>query len=435
MQQQGISRRRFLAGSALLLGSAYAARFGKVSAEAEASSLGKWNMAGPAPQVFIHYLPWFAVQKSATDPTVVWTAWKRSFPPAIHDPANRRPDGLRDIASIYYPLIGPYSSWSRTVVRYHLKTAKAAGATGFILDWNGPGTDSDKYIQGLLDEAHALGMKIAIMYEEKSNFVWPDYRDIKSRDQVVPNVVSDLQYLIDHYLHQPAYLTRNGAPLVLQFNGSGNGPIGPNYLTPAEWEQVMARLSQRIDYGRQGLDPAYSKSAACRYMWWDLVIPSDLSFNPEARQLVDKGGAEFFIAMMCPGFNDTGVWGWGGGPRITPREGLSLFKDTFDHAFVDGPELIQVVTWNDFNEGTVVEPTREFGFHYLDALATWLAVRAGRTADLDAIRAPFIEYVKTCSSEERTELPTSPYHTFLKKEPLDVSIPHYMDALKRQAGS
>lgn len=394
---------------------------------------GQWNLPGPAPHLLCHYMPWFSGGSSATAPAHAWEHWKLGPDSGHpHDPERRGADGRRDIASLLYPLIGPYNSGSRAVIRYHLRTAQAAGIQGFLVDWNGPGTYSDKQIPLLLDEAQKVGMKVGLFYEEKSNFVWPSYRDPKNRAEALNNALGDLRYVLDRYTRHPAYLKRDGLPLIFQFNGYGEGKIGPKYYTPAEWNQVMARLPQKIVYGRQGLDAAYSGSAQCRYLWWS-GAREDLGFNAQAQQMVRAGKASLFMAMVCPGFDDTGVWGWGGGPRVTPREGLSLLKDTFDHAFTGGPEIIQVVTWNDFNEGTVVEPTREEGFRDLDALATWWAAKTGRKTNLDAIRAPFREYARACSVTERAELPTPPYDASLARRPLTVAIPNYLTALAAKA--
>jgi hypothetical protein len=133
--------------------------------------------------------------------------------------------------------------------------------------------------------------------------------------------------------------------------------------------------------------------------------------------------------MICPQFDDQGVWGWGGGPRITPPEGLSLLKSTFDHSLLDGPELIQVVTWNDFNEGTFMEPSRENGFQYLDALATWWSSLSGSKPDLQAIRTPFLDYVSSCSPAEFSELPAAPYESYMAALSLEVSVPSYLNVL------
>lgn len=387
-----------------------------------------WNLPGAAPHLIFHYMPWFDM-----DPPVgggsAWQHWSWSGPKASHAPSHRRPDGLRDIASVYYPLIGPYSTAERAVVRYHMQTIKAAGGEAVAVDWIQPGTFSDKRIPLILDEAQRAGLKVTLCYEEKSNFVWPDLRNPKSRAEAVDYVVSDLTYVLRHYAVHPAFLRRGGKPVLFQFNGYGQGALGPRYLTADEYVQVMKRLPEPIVFGRQGLEPEYTSSTAFRFLWWSSDADAIRRFAKGARTLIGTGETQFFMSFISPGFDDTGVWAWNADkPRVSRREGLSMLYGSFQNAFTGDPELIQVVTWNDFNEGTVMEPTRENGFWYLDALATWWAERKGRrAADLSALRQPFLHYTETCSPAEKAELPAPPYDRYLERKSLKVTDPHLLE--------
>lgn len=64
---------------------------------------------------------------------------------------------------------------------------------------------------------------------------------------------------------------------------------------------------------------------------------------------------------------------------------------------------MQIVTWNDFPEGTPIEPTVEYGFRWLDAIEIWWAGVTGGTANLEDNRAPLREFLSTCSPNECAE--------------------------------
>lgn len=402
---------------------------------------GSWNLDGENPHLVAHYMPWFEVsrqpsQKSATKKPIAtrlpsswyddkedenvsprsWRHWKWENGGPIRDPEHRWSNGQRKIASVGYPLIGPYNSRSREVVRYHLKTAKAAGIEAFLIDWYGPGSFEDDRIALLLEEAGKVGMKIAICYEEKINF--EAFRNVETRQEAVANVVSDLAYVLENYASHPAYLKRNGLPFIYQFNGWGRGPVGPNLLTPAEWKEVFAELPSPVAYGRQNLDEEYYPPIQAGYVWWNPDEAWLRSVARRASELKQKGRLEFFLSMTCPGFDDTGVWGWGNGPRKVERNGISTLRKTFDISALGDPELVQVVTWNDFGEGTMVEPSREVGFWYLDALETWWGERTGRPVDLADNRQPFLDYAVNCSDEEKAELPETPFDPYLAEKSL-----------------
>lgn len=381
-----------------------------------APAAGPWNLPGKPPHLVAHYLPWFSGAAPAESGRPPWGHWKWDGGGPSRDPERRRDDGSRDIAAVRYPLIGPYDSASPAVVRYHLRTAAAAGVQAFLVLWYGPGSDTDHRISLLLEEAQRAGIKVALCYEEKTNF--PPYRRPACRDELIDTVAADLSYVLTHYGSHPAYLKRNGKPFVCQFNGSGAFRIGPKYLTSLEWQQVLSRLGGGIVYGRQGLEGAYHPPVAAAYDWWSNQSGASERFARGAAELRDAGRLDFFVTMLCPGFDDTGVWGWGAGPRKQERDGLRTLRHTFDRAFDGGPELVQVVTWNDFNEGTQVEPTREDGFWYLDAVETWWGERTGRPVDLADNREPFLDYARQCSPTERRELPPEPWGEYLKHRPL-----------------
>jgi len=410
------------------------------SEPAVAPAKAGWNLEGRPPHLVAHYMPWFEVSKDAAprkpspkpitsrvpsswyeDETAgenvkTWRHWKWENGGPIRDPERRWASGERKIASIGYPLIGPYNSRSREVIRYHLRTAKAAGIQAFLIDWYGPQTFEDDRVAALLEEAHKEGMKIALCYEEKINF--DGFRNSASRDEAVANVVDDLTYILEKYAAHPAYLKRDGIPFIYQFNGWGRGPAGPNLLTPAEWRDVLAELPSRVIYGRQNLDEEYYPPIQAGYVWWNPDGEWLKSVARRATDLRQKGRLDFFMSMVCPGFDDTGVWGWGKGPRKFERDGVSTLRSTFEISSLGEPELVQIVTWNDFGEGTMVEPTRDNGFWYLDAIETWWGSRTGRPVDLEDNRRPFLDYVAACSAEEREELPAAPYDGFMVPRPI-----------------
>jgi hypothetical protein len=364
---------------------------------------GPWNLPGKPPHLVAHYKAWFRVPASTPGASSAWAHWKRDGGDPAHDPERRGPDGLRDLASGAYPLIGPYDSGSREVMRYHLRTAKAAGIQAFLMGWRGPGSEEDRLVRPLLDLAGELGMRVALGYEEKANF--PPCRNPATREEAVAGAANDLAHLLREYGVHPAYLKRNGAPFVFQSNGEGAGALGPNAFTPAEIRAVLARLPSPVACGRQGADEAYHPPVPCAWVGWTPDAAVLDRFVRRANDLRREGRLQFTMSAVCPG---------------PERRGLSVFRDTFDRAFNGSPELVQVLSWNDFEEGTAVEPTRADGFWFLDALEVWWGELTGSRVDLADNRAPFEEFAGACSSAERAELPPRPWKALLAPRPLGV---------------
>jgi len=49
-------------------------------------------------------------------------------------------------------------------------------------------------------------------------------------------------------------------------------------------------------------------------------------------------------------------------------QGGKTFEQTLELAWQSNSGLIQIATWNDYGEGTTIEPTKEFAYRYLQIL-------------------------------------------------------------------
>ena len=114
-------------------------------------------------------MPWFKAAP-LPDGGIDWDHWQWFGKGTKHDPDDLRKDGHRDIASVYTPLIGPYHGLDSRVLEYHCLSARSAGIQGFIADWYGPNTYTDKVFTSLLTALSSCNMQGAICLEEKSWF-------------------------------------------------------------------------------------------------------------------------------------------------------------------------------------------------------------------------------------------------------------------------
>ncbi len=84
------------------------------------------------------------------------------------------------------------------------------------------------------------------------------------------------------------------------------------------------------------------------------------------------------VAGAFPGFHDiyqeAGVSASYG--RLDAADGDTL-RHTLDLALASDPDVVQLITWNDYGEGTTLEPTRETGYAYLEI------VQAARRASIE----------------------------------------------------
>jgi hypothetical protein len=159
--------------------------------------------------------------------------------------ANQNPNvmnamGQRQIASYYYPMIGPYASSDHDVIEYQLLLMKYAGLDGVLIDWPGTIKAYDypknlKNCEAIMALTAAVGLDFAIVYEDANVGAAASAGFVSNE---IAAGQADFAYAQSTYFGQSNYIHVNGAPLLLDF--------GPQTFTkPSDWDQVLAPLSPR----------------------------------------------------------------------------------------------------------------------------------------------------------------------------------------------
>jgi hypothetical protein len=310
------------------------------------------------PLILAHYMPWFESKSISGHWGWHWTM--NHF-----DPERSDPSGRRDIASHSYPLIGPYDSADPDVVEYHTLLMKIAGLDGVIADWYGS-EDFNDYAAihrrtGLLfDTLGRRGLKFAVCYEDRVLRAMSE-RGKWTADQAVEHARTHLRYCEENWFSRPQYVTWEGKPLLLVF--------GPDFLDRTQWEAALAGMRPA---------PAYftlherKLPAIGSFAWPPMWASKDGELDAkELDAYLDRFSKQEGLKIGCafPGFHDIykeastqPSHGF-----LDARNGETL-QHTMGRALELGSPIIQIATWNDFGEGTCIEPTREYGFRYLEAV-------------------------------------------------------------------
>ena len=123
---------------------------------------------GASKPLMVHYMPWFVSQLYPPSGYWGWHWTMNHFNPNVLD-AN----GQRQIASWYYPLIGPYDSIDPAVLEYHVLLMSLAGIDGVIVDWYGPDNFNDYAVNNqrtlaLFNYTRKAGLKFSLCYEDQT---------------------------------------------------------------------------------------------------------------------------------------------------------------------------------------------------------------------------------------------------------------------------
>lgn len=318
--------------------------------------------AGGEKLLLAHYMPWFATKEVSGEWGWHWTM--NHF-----DPGQKRWDDQREIASHDYPLIGPYDSGDDHAIECQALLMKLAGLDGVIIDWHGL-SDLNDHAQNhrntlkLIAWVKKAGLKFAVCYEDQA------VKPLKKGDDE-KQAKKDLEWAEKNFFADPGYVRQNGRPVLLVF--------GPQHL---QWKFDLP--SKPLVFGlphlagQHGLDGAFG--------WPPVAGGKSLSPEQWKKELgLVYARGQPFIATAFPGFKDiyklAGVHDSYGG--IDSRKGRT-FAESLDLAMKSGSFIIQIATWNDYGEGTMIEPTRNQGYRRLEALP-----RCGSKADL---RLPVVLY-------------------------------------------
>ena len=313
--------------------------------------------------VLVHYMPWFNTPEFGGGWGFHWTI--NSINPEVIV------DGERDIASNYYPLIGPYGSSDPAVIEYHLLLMKYAGADGVLVDWYGQqGTNPDvgsllANSNALIDRTDDAGLDFAVILED---------RFAASADQVGANV----GYAAANYFDRPNYVR----------TGAGNEPLmgvfGPiRFESPDQWGRILGAAGEPVTFLTLPYESAEAGSAADgEYHWiWEDENQDDYYARLDNFYRERAPGLDTVMGVAYPGFDDFFPEGGIGGTGFKiPTNGTETFGQTLELArqYDDQVDILQLATWNDFEEGTQIEPTREQGFDMLVRLQEFLGVPYGQ---------------------------------------------------------
>jgi hypothetical protein len=334
------------------------------------------------PLVLAHYMAWFAAPPRSE-------AWGWHWTMGSVDPGVMV-GGKARVASHYTPMIGAYDSGDPAVLEYHLLTMKLAGIDGVIVDWYGPADHHDyamihRNTALLFEMAGRLGMRVCVCYEDRvvSQMVLDG---VLRESERVARARADLEWLEREWFVLPHYARLAGKPLLLSFGFEG--------LREDEWAGVMAGRGDRVVYLSEHRRRAVAAGA------FDWPVPGEYPASVE-RFEAGSGGDGVRAPVAFPRFHDyygeAGVHAsWG---RIDD-DGGRTWDGTLGRALRSGAAVVQIATWNDWGEGTMVEPSVEFGFRDLEVL---LGVRGGRGVEggADDLRLPLRLLALRRLSEER----------------------------------
>ncbi len=309
------------------------------------------------PLVFVHYMPWFQADKAS--PTV----WGWHWTMGKLDP-NRIAGGQPELASHYHPVIGPYDSADPDVLEYHTLLMKVAGIDGVIADWYGQ-EDVNDYLfvhrstVALFDTAAKCGLQFAVCLEDRI-LATPRLATATTHPAVVACGKELLAFLVRTWMGQPGYLLISGRPALFVF-----GPIG---ATGEQWRDILATPRPEDGAVRPILLTLHHAVGPAEGVF-DWPLPNEGGVKRSLKFTASVAKPLVAVPVVYPRFHDFYLQaGVGPGYGSIDDDHGKTFSSLLKQALSTHAAVVQIATWNDWGEGTQIEPSVEFGYRDLEAI-------------------------------------------------------------------
>ena len=239
-----------------------------------------------------------------------------------------------------------YSSTDPAQVHRQITDMISRGIDGVIVDWYGPGNNEDAATKLVMKEAEAHpGFTFAIMVD-KGAIPWSGCPGCSAQQ----TLIRELGYIAQTYFPSPAYMRQNGQPVVTNFD------LDLHYSL--NWDTIRAAATGNpafIFQHSSGFTHAFTDGS---YSWVILASDFGMSYLGSFYQTGLAHPAEQAFGAAYKGFNDS-LAAWGA-KRVMGQQCGKTWLQTFAKIrsfYNSGNQLdaLQLVTWNDYEEGTEIE--------------------------------------------------------------------------------
>jgi hypothetical protein len=235
------------------------------------------------------------------------------------------------------------------------------GIDGVIVDWYGPNsTHHNRATKNTLASA-----------EQHQNFefaICEDWGAVKNSLDPTAQTISDLNYVWQTFAQSPAYMKRNGRPVIAFFGFEGQS-VDLTVVKAALTFNPLFIMRNSGGFSKTYSDGSFSWMAT-KTSGYDNYM--SLPYLDDFYAVGLKYSNQMMIGSGFKGFDDS-LASWSGGKHV-----LQYCGQTWLHSFAEAGRYfsannqlgqLQIVTWNDYEEGTAIEP----GVDNCVAITSWMS--------------------------------------------------------------
>ncbi|MGD1085608.1 MAG: glycoside hydrolase family 99-like domain-containing protein, partial [Verrucomicrobiota bacterium] len=282
----------------------------------------------------------------------------------------------------HYPARGAYDSQDPALVDAHILEAKSSGVSGFIATWWGQGTYEDRSFALLLARAEQKEFKASLYWETAPG---------SGREQI-DGAIADWVYVLSRYGANKAFLKVDQRPVIFVY-GRVMGQV-PLASWPAIIEETRAQAGDFLLIA-DGYQPAFARLFDGVHTYNNCAEVKDKSPDVlrtwAARNYADavslsRQHRRISCVTVIPGYDDTKVRKPG---LVASRQDGQTYAVLWEEAIRAQPDWVLITSWNEWHEGSEIEPSWENSSQYLKVTAKYApGFLAGKPSRLAARAEP-----------------------------------------------
>jgi hypothetical protein len=258
-----------------------------------------------------------------------------------------------------------YDSRDLNFVRGQMERARNAGIDSFAVTWNGPTGDWADRFKAMLDSA-GNGFTVAVHFETSL-----------MQDKSVNKAIENLRYIRDNYMNSPKYLHYEGKPVLFFWRAEDITSID-------NWQNIRNQVDPNHEqiWSIDGIDASVLRvfdglhlfSAA---KWDDNPVAKYKQFRNDVNgQQSRTGQRKYWLAGVTPGYDDRKYRQPG---EFRDRAGGGYYDKSWQAAIGSTPDMVTISTWNEWYEGSSIEPGEAWGNLYVDKTTQYTNQYKGTT--------------------------------------------------------
>jgi hypothetical protein len=261
-----------------------------------------------------------------------------------------------------------YNSDDPAAMARHVRSALDAGIDGFTEHWFAPGDRTDVNFATLLAQSQGTSFRSTVVFS----------RHIVGGGASQQTTIEALRYIMDRYSGNGNFLRLAGKPVIF-FTDMQRVALGAGQTPQQAWAAIRAQVDPAGNawWIAEGLDASYLDVFDGLYVLkiTHAAYPDDYvkasRWASQVRSWEQKTGkTKLWLGTISPGWDDLRSGCLPDvrvptAPHKRGRDDGAFYQATFAAAMASAPDVLYVYSYNEWVEGTYIEPGQMYGDKYL----------------------------------------------------------------------